>query len=121
MKLNQLLISGAAMLGLDFLYLSAFGKFFGKVVQSVQGSPLKFNLIGAVLCYILLIGGINYFIIAKKKSVADAFLFGLVIYGVYETTNYAILKNWKPEAVALDTLWGALLFALTTKITYYFL
>ena len=48
----------------------------------------------------------------------DAFLLGIVIYGVYESTNYAILKNWNIKAVALDTLWGGILFALTTKVTY---
>ena len=120
MKLKNLLISGGAMLGLDFIYLSTFGNFFNTLVQSIQGSPIKFNLTGAILCYIFLIFGLNYFIIDLKKSPADAFLLGLVIYGVYETTNYAILKKWSPKAVALDTLWGAILFATTTKITYYF-
>ena len=47
-----------------------------------------------------------------------AFLLGLVIYGVYEGTNYAIIDGWKPWAVALDTIWGGILFALTTWILY---
>ena len=120
MKVNQVLISGAAMLCLDFIYLSLFSKFFNTLIQSIQGSKIKFNMTGAILCYILLIVGLNYFIIAPRKSLADAFLLGLVIYGVYETTNYAIIEKWTPQAVALDTLWGAILFTLTTKITYYF-
>jgi uncharacterized membrane protein len=120
MNPKNLLISCIAMLGLDFVYLSMFSKFFNKLVQSIQGTPIKFNPIGAVLCYILLIFGLNYFIIDKKKSAADAFLLGLVIYGVYETTNYTILKNWSAHAVVLDTLWGGVLMALTTKITYLF-
>ncbi len=120
MKLKNILISGAVMLFLDFIYLSAFSNFFDKMVKSIQGSPIAFNAVGAVLCYILLILGLNYFIIDQKKSVLDAFLLGIVIYGVYETTNYTILKNWKAESVALDTLWGGILFALTTKATYAF-
>ena len=120
MKLKNLLISGAVMLGLDFIYLSAFSKFFNKMVNSIQGSPIAFNVVGAVLCYILLIFGLNYFIIDQKKSWMDAFLLGIVIYGVYETTSYAILKKWKLESVAIDTLWGGILFALTTKATYAF-
>jgi uncharacterized membrane protein len=121
MKLKNILISGVAMLGLDFIYLSAFSKFFNNLIYSIQGSPIKMNIVGAVLCYILLIFGLNYFIITPKKSLTDAFLLGLVIYGVYETTSYAIIRKWKPEAVALDTLWGGILMALTTKITYAFL
>jgi len=118
MNLKNLLISGIAMLGLDFIYLSTFSNFFNNLVRSIQGTPIKFNPVGAVLCYILLIFGLNYFIIDPKKPLADAFLLGLVIYGVYETTNYTILQKWNAKAVALDTLWGGVLMTLTTKITY---
>ena len=81
-----------------------------------KGSAVNFNYLGAALCYIFLIIGINYFIIKPKKSVSDAFLLGIVIYGVYETTNYASLKNWSLLTVIIDTLWGGLLFAATTYI-----
>jgi uncharacterized membrane protein len=94
--------------------------YFEKQVQDVQGSPLKINFLGAALCYLFLIIGINYFIIKPKKSVQDAFLLGLVIYGVYETTNYAIFKNWSILTLFIDTLWGASLFALTTYIVSLF-
>lgn len=48
----------------------------------------------------------------------EAFLLGLVIYGVYETTTYSVLKNWKISTVITDTLWGGVLFYLTTFFTY---
>ena len=118
MKLKQIIVSGVAMLLLDFVYLSAFAGFFNRLITSIQGSKIKFNAVGAILCYILLIGGLNYFIISKRKSIQEAFILGIVIYGVYETTNLAIISKWSPKAVALDTLWGGILFALTTKITY---
>jgi uncharacterized membrane protein len=82
----------------------------------VQGSEIKVNLLGVALCYIFLIIGINYFIIKPRKSVQDAFLLGLIIYGVYETTNYALFKNWSIVTVIMDTLWGGVLFALTTYL-----
>ena len=34
------------------------------------------------------------FILKDKKSVFDAFLLGIVIYGVYDTTTHAIFKKW---------------------------
>jgi uncharacterized membrane protein len=74
------------------------------------------NYLGAALCYIFLIFGINYFIIKPHKSVSDAFLLGIIIYGVYETTNYALFKNWSMLTVIMDTLWGGILFAVTTYI-----
>ena len=79
---------------------------------------LTLNLIGAILCYTLLVFSLNYFIISRKKPLIDAFILGIVIYGVYETTTYAILEKWSPLAVILDTFWGGLLFTLTTYISY---
>jgi uncharacterized membrane protein len=110
------LVSAIVLVSVDFIYLNAIKDFFGKQIQIVQGSKLEVNLLGAILCYIFLIVGINYFIIKPRKSVSEAFLLGLVIYGVYETTNYALLKNWSILTVVIDTLWGGLLFAITTYI-----
>ena len=116
----RLLISAIIFITLDSFYLNYMKGYFEKQVQDVQGSPLKINFLGAALCYLFLIIGINYFIIKPKKSVQDAFLLGLVIYGVYETTNYAIFKNWSILTLFIDTLWGASLFALTTYIVSLF-
>jgi len=106
------------MLVLDSIYLKTFSGFFNDVVTKVQGSKIKLNLIGAILCYTLLVFSLNYFIISRKKPLIDAFILGIVIYGVYETTTYAILEKWSPLAVILDTFWGGLLFTLTTYISY---
>lgn len=119
MLYKQVILSGIVMLLLDGIYLSTFGDFFNKLVTSVQGSPIKFNVLGAIICYIFLISGLNYFILTPRKSWQEAMLLGLVIYGVYETTNYAILKKWRLSAVVLDTCWGGILFALTTVFTRY--
>jgi uncharacterized membrane protein len=120
MNLKQILISGSVMLLLDFIYLSSLGNFFNKMIKSIQGTKIKFNIVGAIMCYILLIVGLNYFIIDKKRPLIDAFILGIIIYGVYEGTNYAIIEKWDPIAVIIDTLWGGILFTLTTKITYLF-
>ena len=111
-----MLASAIIFVVIDFIYLNLIKDFFGKQIKSVQGSEIKVNLLGVALCYIFLIIGINYFIIKPRKSVQDAFLLGLIIYGVYETTNYALFKNWSIVTVIMDTLWGGVLFALTTYI-----
>ena len=117
MNIKQIIISGVIMLLLDFVYLSTFSKFFSNIVYNIQNSKLKFKILGAVLCYIFLIFGLNYFIIEQKKPLLDAFLLGIVIYGVYETTSYALLDNWPLSAVVLDTVWGGVLFTLTYFLT----
>ena len=111
-----MLVSAIIFISIDFVYLNVMKGYFNNQIQSVQGSAPKMNYLGAALCYIFLIAGINYFIIKPKKSVSDAFLLGIVIYGVYETTSLALLKNWSILTVIIDTLWGGLLFAATTYI-----
>jgi uncharacterized membrane protein len=111
-----MLISAIVFISIDFIYLNVIKEYFMNQIQIVQGSQPKINYLGAALCYIFLIVGINYFIIKPRKSVNEAFLLGIVIYGVYETTNYALLKKWSILTVIIDTLWGGLLFASTTYI-----
>jgi len=106
------------MLLLDSIYLTIFSNFFNDIVMKVQGSKLKLNLLGATLCYMFLVFGLNYFIISRKKPLLDAFILGIVIYGVYETTTYALLEKWSPLAVILDTFWGGILFTITTYLAY---
>jgi uncharacterized membrane protein len=114
------LISAITLISIDFIYLNAIKDFFSRQIQSVQNSPMKINYLGVALSYIFLIYGINYFIIKPYRSVSDAFLLGLIIYGVYETTSYALLKNWSIMTVIIDTLWGGILFGSTTYIVNIF-
>ena len=111
-----MLISAIILISIDFVYLNVIKDFFNNQIQRVQGSQTKINYLGAAFCYIFLITGLNYFIIKPHKTINEAFLLGLVIYGVYETTNYALFKNWSIFTVIIDTLWGGLLFAATTYI-----
>jgi uncharacterized membrane protein len=112
----SLLISAILFIVIDSVYLSITKKYFEKQIQNIQGSPMQLNFLGAALCYLFLIIGLNYFIIKPRKSVQDAFLLGVIIYGVYETTNYAVFKKWSILTVFMDTLWGGVLFALTTYL-----
>ena len=115
---KEFLISGLIMLLLDMIYLSSFGKiFFSPLIKSIQGSELKVNFYYALVCYIIMILGLNYFIISKNKSITDAFILGILVYGVFDTTSGAIFKNWSIKASLIDTLWGGLLFASVTYIT----
>jgi uncharacterized membrane protein len=89
----------------------------GPLRQNIQKTDVKIRFISALACYILLVSGLYYFIIRKNAPVKDAFLLGVLINGVYETTNYALLSKWSMLTVILDTLWGGVLFAVTTYLT----
>lgn len=105
------------MLLLDSVYLSSVKKPFSLLVQSIQHSPMTLRIIPIVLCYSFLLLLFYYFLIYKKGSILDAFLLGLGIYGVYETTNFAIFKEWNNLSISiLDTIWGGVLFSTTLYI-----
>jgi uncharacterized membrane protein len=112
----SLLVSAIIFVCLDAAYLNYMRNYFNNQVKNIQGTDVKFNLVAAILTYVFLIIGLNYFIIRPRRSVSDAVLLGLVIYGTYETTNWAIFKNWSVISVIIDTLWGGILFGLTTFI-----
>ena len=112
----KLLITAIVFLIIDGIFLTMMKPYFENQVKLVQGSALKVNITATILCYVFLIFGIYYLIIQPNKSVQDAFLFGIVIYAVYETTSRALLTKWKWSTVFIDTLWGGILFALTTWV-----
>ena len=119
-KANQVtyLLAAILLVVLDSVYLNLVKQYYNYQIKSVQGSDLKINLLAAILCYVFLVFGLNYFIIRENKSVMDAFLLGLTIYAVYELTSMALLKKWFWFTVIMDTTWGGILFALTTYLVY---
>lgn len=42
-----------------------------------------------------------------------AAIIGAMAYGTYEFTSYAIMKDWHWQMVAMDTIWGTVLTALS--------
>jgi uncharacterized membrane protein len=116
MNIYKLILSIVILTGLDYIYLNLFSYHFKQQILDVQHSPLEFRLIPAIVCYITLVFGLNYFILQRNGSVLDAVLLGLVIYTVYETTNMTILKDWNIKSVLIDSVWGGILFGLTTFI-----
>jgi len=105
---------------LDFIYLKSFSGHWKQQVLDIQNSPLQFRWIPTIICYIVIIVSINYFILqtdkSSKQKIIDATVLGLVIYTIFETTNMAIFKNWTIKSVLIDSIWGGILYGLTTCI-----
>lgn len=119
---TTLVVLAISLLVLDIVYINyvIIPSGFSKMIENIQGSPIHLNMYGAFLSYLAIIVGLYYFIISRQGSILDAFLLGLVMYGVYDATNIATIKKWDPFVSIIDTLWGATLFALTTMIVYSF-
>lgn len=117
---NFILLPTIILLTLDSIYIYLTLGEFRLQIAEVQRVVLQVKYLGAILCYFFLIFGLYYFILREHKSIFDAMLFGFVIYGVYDTTTYAVLKKWKLKLMIMDTLWGGALMGLTTWLTYKF-
>jgi uncharacterized membrane protein len=117
---NFIILPAVILLTLDSIYIYTILNDFKLQIMEVQNDVLQVKYLGAVLCYFFLIFGLYYFIIRDHKSVFDAVLFGFIIYGVYDTTTYALFKKWKLNIMVMDIIWGGTLMGLTTWLTYKF-
>ena len=113
---KNILLLGILFIIVDVGFLYLMRNNFKTMINKIQGSPLKMKLIPTILCYIILVSSLYYFIVYKKGSYLDAFLLGFFIYGVYETTNMAIFKDWSIKVGLIDLTWGGFLFLITTYL-----
>lgn len=115
---KRLVVSSVMLLLLDFIYLSFNRHELEMQVVNIQRVVMEMKMVPTVLCYLLLIGGLNYFILNRQRPIHEAVLLGIVIYGVYDTTSLAIYKKYKWNIAVMDTLWGGALLGLTTATVY---
>lgn len=114
--LKALVLILVILLVVDSVYLYFTKSIFGQLVAKIQRTALETKMISAFVVYILLAIGLYVFIVEPGKPLWHAALFGLVIYGVFDFTNYAIFKKYDLEVALMDTLWGSALMVLTTYI-----
>jgi uncharacterized membrane protein len=108
------------MLIVDYIFLSNVSNHFKQQIKLVQNKPLKMNYKYALLSYIALIIGFNYFDhifikanLSNKERLLSMSILGWVIYFVYEFTNGAIIQDWQLKTIIIDGTWGGILFYLT--------
>ena len=118
MLYKELFISAVILLLLDSIYIYSTSNMYKKQILNVQGSDIQIRPVSVIICYLFIILGLYYFILRKKRPSWEAFLLGAVIYGVYDATNHATIKNWSSCLATTDVIWGGLLFLITTELTY---
>jgi len=119
MQVKKILLSSIIFVILDAIFIYTNKTAFENEVIDIQRVVMQVKPSGAIVTYLFLLFALNYFIINKFRGPEEAFLLGLVIYGVFEGTNYAIFKKWSLKLAILDTVWGGSLFAITSYLTYW--
>jgi uncharacterized membrane protein len=124
MFIKLFLIALAVFFVIDMVWLVLVAK---KFYQEQIGFLMKpdINWFAAIIFYLLFIIGLVTFVISpalEKHSWVHALLFGalfgLVTYATYDLTNLATLKNWPLLVTIVDLIWGTVLSASISVITY---
>ena len=118
------IVSLAAFLAIDFVWLSRIAKnfYFEQLGHLLMERP---NFTAAGVFYALYVVGIVIFAVApalKEGSAVTALvygaLFGFFCYATYDMTNYATLRDWPISVVLVDIVWGTFLTGITAWIGY---
>jgi len=130
-SVSSVFLSIVAFIVLDGLWLGVVMKDFYRTQFASIGRFANGSLspiwAAAAPVYLLLGIGVAVFVVPRAGSVGSAAalgaLFGLVVYGVYDLTNYSTLANWPAIVTVADMLWGTIacaavaasVFALTSR------
>jgi uncharacterized membrane protein len=119
-KIKTYFITLAIVLILDFIWLFLIMKSFYDNQLSNFLRPENIPIWSAIFAWALIPLGIVLFVdkLAKnnKQIIIYGALYGFILYGLYDFTNYAILANWPLQMVIVDVLWGIILCSLSSII-----
>lgn len=110
----------------DSLYLTNIAGPYGKMISNIQGKKMEMKILPAAVVYFSLIGAWYVFIYRERKgrtyweNVGRAALLGFFIYSVYDFTNLALIDKYQLDLSIIDSVWGGILYAITTAILFYF-
>jgi len=118
------LIALPVFFAIDMIWLVLVAKNFYKEQIGFLMRP-DVNWFAAIIFYLLFIAGLITFVISPamtKQSWIHALLygalFGLITYATYDLTNLATIKDWPLLVTVVDLIWGTVLAASVSVITY---
>lgn len=127
--IKRAVIAIILLLIFDFIWITLNYSRYNTLVSNVQGSKMNTKIVSAILAYTLMIIGLIYIVfpLVDKdtsqnkllKALKYGGLFGLVVYGIYNFTNYAIFDNYSLSIGLTDTLWGTFVYFIVTYIALY--
>ena len=110
---------------IDYIWLSNMANFYvaryGDLAR-LENGQLKVLYFPAIVVYFLLALGLVFFVVPRSERLGQAVLsgalLGFVIYGVYDMTNMATLRNYTWTLSLVDMTWGTVLNAIAAIAIY---
>jgi len=114
---------------IDFIWIKLFMlQEYTVLLSGIQKTSIAVRLIPTIISYITIILPIVLFSLPKvskahrlEDSLIYGGLLGVMLYGMFSFTNYALLDKWSVRVAILDTVWGGVLYTLVTYLSSYFL
>lgn len=109
------------IIAMDFIFLNLLMKgFYDKQLASF---PRTLRLWSGLIAWALIALGTVILVVPRAQALPSALiygaLFGIVLYGVYDFSNYAILKNYTLAMTLVDWAWGIFLCTLTSVFAFF--
>jgi len=125
MFIKTYLITLPVFLAIDLVWLSLIArKFYAQYLGYLMKTNV--NFVAAGLFYLLFVVGLVVFSVLpalEKNSWTQALLLGallgLVSYATYDLTNLATIKDWPLVVTIVDMVWGTVLGASVSLVSYY--
>lgn len=120
---REILLIMITFITLDIIWFSiSVNPIYKPTILNIQKEPLEMKLLGGLFAWLLLAIGLYVFVLPVSTNLTNALmygaLYGFIVYGVYNGTNYAILRNYDLKVSFADLLWGIVVSTLTAGITY---
>ncbi|NLC33077.1 MAG: DUF2177 family protein [Clostridiales bacterium] len=125
--LKPYVVAFGVLLVIEGAWLTLIAKnFYQKELGFLMSDSPK--LIPTAMFALVFIAGLVFFVInpalAKdswKYALLAGLFFGLVSYSTYDLTNLATLKGWPLIVSAVDLVWGSVMSASVSTISYFIL
>ena len=112
------------LIALDIIWIGVIASSFYKKqtghLLNITDDKMVVNVPAGIAVWAVIVTGIYLFVMPRAADsgsllahLAWGALFGVITYGIYDLTNYALLKDWPLMVTVVDIAWGGVVCALT--------
>ena len=107
-----------------YLMKDFYAQHLGSYVSVVDGHVAVLNWPAGVVAWALLALGQIVFVLPRNHgdyvcALTEGSLYGFIVYGVYQLTNYSIIREWSYNLVLYDIIWGVVINAVVAVAVLY--
>lgn len=116
---------------LDFLWFRFVVRDFNlkelSEIGRIKDGKFDLLMVPAIATYILMTLSIVLFVIPRISdndswliAFASGSAMGLIVYGIFDLTNLAIMKNYPIRFLIVDMIWGTVSFGIVSVLSSFF-